>query len=505
MGCLDISYYHLVNHIVPGPQSLSYFVPFVLLPLGLLLHPEILSRKAQCYVFIPIIAASVVHAWYAMGAVDVISVDGLLWSTYLLGIKDPRKDFILLVKRTAPAHPTNDKEPNGTLNNTTSSNGIEYDHIPYPCDLPSRLSWVGSLLISLRLTNWLISDPYHDRHQPVPPTSRRHGEYIISTLIQSFIGYLLLDISSLLISHDPFFTNTSIPILSPLTLTNSLPPLLQTLYASSIGASALRAALTATQAWALVAGQYHLPTVLPVALHWSGAWPDEWAPHLWPPYFGSVSVILSHGLRGFWGAYWHQVMRFVVAGPGGAVVDLVLGRERRDEVPEGEKMGTEEKSGGAKEAMEVTKVVTPAEGGTKKARRKRARYTLVTIVAFFLSGCIHMGLVPRAPRGEISANSIRLLVGGFFWLQPFGMIVEQVGAGLLSRVVPTSMRKTKAGLALGKGIRGWEADGLVQALYCALEPHTSVAGRRWVDVALLEQLKEGSDIMYWLIDTLARS
>ena len=37
-------YHHLTQHIVPGPQSLSYFVTLLILPLALLIPRSVLSR-----------------------------------------------------------------------------------------------------------------------------------------------------------------------------------------------------------------------------------------------------------------------------------------------------------------------------------------------------------------------------------------------------------------------------------------------------------------------------
>ncbi|KAG8626432.1 hypothetical protein KVT40_005377 [Elsinoe batatas] len=353
-----------------------------------------------------------------MGAVDVISMDALLWSIYLLGIKDPRKDFVYLSQRTNQTAPHTDqalheKDESSATTKTTSGpltyHKLLYDPIPYPTSLPSRLTWVGTLLISLRFTNWRISSPHHDRHQPHAPSNRHHLEFILTALLRSFTGYLLLDLSSHLISLDPYFTSPSIPLLtspSP----SPLPPLLQPLHASPLLTLAFRASLVAIQAWSLISQNYHLPMILPVLLHYLHLLSPTWSPHLWPPPFGPAKAMLTSGLRGFWSVYWHQVMRFVVAGPGEAVVDLVLGKGR----------------------------------GTR-----RTRFTLLTVVAFGLSGCIHMGLVPRSPRGKIGAGWIRVLAGGFFWVQPFGMVVERWGAGVVRGSVPRGWREGKAGTWAG--------------------------------------------------------
>ncbi|KAF2220847.1 hypothetical protein BDZ85DRAFT_283768 [Elsinoe ampelina] len=376
-----------------------------------------------------------------MGAVDVISMDALLWSIYLLGIKDPRKDFVYLSQRTnqvgphtsQPPHEKDDspKIPDQPL----TYHNLLYDPIPYPSSLSSRLTWVGTLLISLRFTNWRISSPHHDRRQPHAPLPRHHLEFILHALLRSLIGYLLLDLSSHLMSLDPYFTNPSIPLLTPPSPSCPLPPLLQPLHASPLLTLAFRASLVATQAWSLISQNYHLPMTLPAALHYLRLLPHTWSPHLWPPPFGPAKAVLTSGLRGFWSVYWHQAMRFVVAGPGEAVVDLLLGKGR-----------------GA----------------------RGMRFMLLTLVAFGLSGCIHMGLVPRSPKGEVGPGRIRLLVGGFFWVQPLGMAVERWGAGAVRGWVPVGWREGRVGTWAGMAayavwIFGWS---------CVCFPLLGEAGRQ---------------------------
>ena len=87
--------------------------------------------------------------------------------------------------------------------------------------------------------------------------------------------------------------------------------------------------------------------------------PAAASPHTWPPYFGSPRGFLERGLAGWWGTFWHQTMRWSVAGPGIALAEW-LGLERK--------------------------------GFVRKA--------VVLTSAFGLSGCVHMGLVPPAD-GEI--------------------------------------------------------------------------------------------------------
>ncbi|EMC98236.1 hypothetical protein BAUCODRAFT_146796 [Baudoinia panamericana UAMH 10762] len=187
-------------------------------------------------------------------------------------------------------------------------------------------------------------------------------------------GYITLDLTSAYIQHDPYFTDLSIPITSPLPFRKRafLPPQL------------VRTMVSGAQAWALIGQMFYVPCLLPVALHACGLLPDEWSPHNWPAYFGSPSAFAINGVRGFWGQYWHQTMRWSVAGPGYAIAD-----------------GLALKTGGL------------------------ARYSIITAVAFGLSGVVHVGLVPPEPlHATVDVNWIRLYIAAFFWVQPLAMLLE---------------------------------------------------------------------------------
>jgi len=99
-----LTYHDLTHHIIPGPQSYSYFIPHLLLPLALLTPRSLLSRWQSIALFMPIIAATTLHAWWMMGGVDVISVDTLLHALLLLVLKDPWADFRYVLKTGTDGH-----------------------------------------------------------------------------------------------------------------------------------------------------------------------------------------------------------------------------------------------------------------------------------------------------------------------------------------------------------------------------------------------------------------
>ncbi|KAK0314092.1 hypothetical protein LTR82_013211 [Friedmanniomyces endolithicus] len=399
-----LTYHDLTHHIIPGPQSFSYFIPHLLLPLALLTPRSLLSRWQSIALFMPIIVATTFHAWWSMGGVDVISVDTLLHALLLLVLKDPWADFRYVSRaRIDKDDDTGDTQTttglpavtaNGQVDKRTSivqpkghtkrldpssRTSLPPPHEqPYPPTLLTRLPWVGTLLVSLRLNNWKINLQPHDRTQPSVPAFPTRRAFAIYALLSFARGYLILDLTRAYIAQDPYFTDSSLAISSPLPFPalRGLPPQL------------LRSMVVGAQAWALLGQLFYPLYLLPVGLHALGCLPDDWSPHRWAAYYGPPREIFLHGVRGFWGKYWHQTMRYSVSTPGYAVAE-VLG----------------------------------LRGGSW------GKYVVVTVVAFGLSGVVHMGLVPPEPAHvTMGVGWIRLCVAGFFWVQAVGIFCETLVA-----------------------------------------------------------------------------
>lgn len=413
MGIFLDGYQHLTHHVVPGPQGISYLIPLILLPLALLIPRDSLSRWQSISVFLPVIGACTLHACWQMGGVDVISVDVFLWALLLLALKDPWRDFRYLTINTSDRRPTRRTVQvdtglpkigaNGALAEQTEptiTQGMPNHRTqppgePYPEKLSRRPAWVGRLLISITLTNWIIGSSSHDKAQPRAPGFHSRTAFLRHSLLSFTTGYLTLDLTRSYIEHDEYFTTPGISITSPLPFSSL----------GFISSQLLRTMIIGAQAWALIGQMFYLPCLLPVGLNVLGLLSNEWSPHTWPPYFGPVSTIFMHGIRGFWGLYWHQTMRWTVSAPGYALADAL-----------------KLQSGGL------------------------ARYTVLTVMAFFLSGVVHMGLVPPQPlHATMSVSSIRVCVAGFFWLQPVGMLLEVLVARLLLRHSNTTFRQNGRG------------------------------------------------------------
>ena len=403
-----ITYTHLVRHIVPGPQSVTWFIPLLVLPIALLTPRTVLSRWQSIALFMPIITLSVVHAWMAMGTVDVITSNALLWSFLLLVVRDPWRHF-RWVEATVSNQPSSDEaasassdearsdeteEPvtDGTQpllpSKATTANNVR--EIRYPTDIRQRLPWVGLLLISIRLFGWRIGFPSHDRRQPAPPDFRGPGHFLLVSIPASIIAYLTLDLTHAYISGDGYFTDPTLS--SGFALQNDLPLAL------------LRTGILGAQLLSFMGFMFFFPASLAVLVNLTGLLPDFWSPHTWPTYLGPPSAIVHYGVRGWWGRFWHQTMRWTVSGPGIALSDAIGLRDR-----------------------------------------SVARFVLVNVVAFFLSGFIHMGLVPPEPQwATIDGNAIRVCTLGFFWSQAVGILLESLAAWLIVRL--TGARAWQGGL-----------------------------------------------------------
>ncbi|KAL8849149.1 MAG: hypothetical protein Q9221_005872 [Calogaya cf. arnoldii] len=310
-----------------------------------------------------------------MKGLDVISVNLMQWSFVLLVCYDPRKTFIRLRQHKKPPSPNRE-------NNKHVQDNLGYIEEPYPSTLSPRIPWVLTLLISLRLSNWKIGHPSHDRRQPIEPLSR--GAYCTHALSLAISSLLILDITSLFKQQDPYFHISGTSITSPLPaqLTSSSSNILHFLF-NIPPPRLLRTTILALQPYALITQGGSLPTLPIVLLSSLNLWPDEWSPHTWPVFFGPFSSVYERGLRGLWGTWWHQTNRYLSM-PGRSLAQL----------------------------LNLNSQSTVA-------------YIFAVISAFGNSGVMHMGLIPPEPLGtNMTAGEMRLYVGAFFWVQVLGIGIE---------------------------------------------------------------------------------
>ena len=380
-------YNHLVTHIVPGPKSTSYFIPFVLLPTALCIPPSWLSKWQIASLFFPLITACLFHSWIFMNGVDVISINTIQWSFVLLICYDPRKTFRRIRVRSVPVDQRS-VPPSRKVDGKHGDGDTEWQYWeePYPTLISDRIRWVMTLLPSLRLSNWKTGDAAHDGSQPLSPMSR--ASFTKQALFVLFQSLVILDITSFLTRHDPYFhfqqgipsTSVDDPWPLPALYPSSTPLSLL----SWISPRIIRSMIVGSQAYALITQGGSIPCLPVIYLNYLGLWPDEWSPHTWPPFFGLFSAVWEYGLRGLWGRWWHQTNRYL-ATPGKAFAEKVLGLETKG-------MGV---------------------------------WACGVVSAFAGSGIMHMGLVPPEPRDtDMGAMDMRWRVAGFFWMQALGLWVE---------------------------------------------------------------------------------
>lgn len=97
--------------------------------------------------------------------------------------------------------------------------------------------------------------------------------------------------------------------------------------------------------------------------------------------------------------------------------------------------------------------------------------------AFGLSGWVHVGLVPPEPlhlSNESSLWAVRGCVGGFFWVQVVGILVEDVVRRVAGRVVGREVREGEVWWWVRAGVNvvwlcGW---------FCLCMPLLGEAGRQ---------------------------
>ncbi|KAL9053105.1 MAG: hypothetical protein Q9162_004969 [Coniocarpon cinnabarinum] len=458
---LQHGYIQLVTKYIPGPLSLSYFVPFVLLPVALMIPPSVLSHTQLSWYFLPPICAAVVHAWYVMGGVDVVSVDGLLWSTLLIGFKDARKDFrrVILVHNHDHDHAshrgsdfakdvsrkrTKDEDkraldgkfadgsqglrladpPKGRRNFSGYLQTDEEDILeqPYPANLFPRLKWVLTLIVSTRFHGWLTGAAARDiRQLEIIRRTPNRTRYVLSILpVTIFTQCLVLPLVFQLAIHDP-----GIPALSPTVQNTSRwllfsksksfvpPPQTVSLLHDFVPAFVLRPLTLGLFTFCMLYGGYYQLVPLVVFTNYLfGLPPDNWSMQNLPDHFGPITSVLDHGVGGLWGRWWHQHMREMVSGPGLVVADHLGLSEQK---------------------------LAEEEDTVRRERLYNCRYTLQVVSGFFFSGITHMGLVPPFAPG---AMGLRLRIAGFFWVQACAVILERlIGSALgLAKVDPYKPR-----------------------------------------------------------------
>ncbi|UPX17095.1 uncharacterized protein EKO05_0007471 [Ascochyta rabiei] len=403
-------YYELITTIVPGPASWTYFVPLLLLPLGLLVPPSTLSHGQLCALVLPISVVATIHAWLALGGNDVISTDSLYMTWFLYAFKDPRRDFRRVIRlgsdETQQVHGVSEESKGSEEVVECKSFLLE----PYPESFTSRLTWAMQLPQSRPLHDWIIGNAGHDRRCLLPFQHPTRLKFIIDILSRlSPVLSIFLPLSKQLAEDDHYFSDPTFSILGPYPHESNSGSQRRSvaMLRTVLPAVVLRPLAMAMYAYSLLLGLFLPPMLLPVLLNGVGIIPDKWSPHTRRPHFGPFSAIVNYGVRGFWGQWWHQQMRHIVSEPGRWL---------------------------------VTKLRLEDKGW-----QKTLKYMLICVSAFTLSGITHSGMVPSKPRfASVDANELRLRLASFFWIQPVGIAIELLLLEPALRSLPSWLRWLQA-------------------------------------------------------------
>ncbi|KAE8444178.1 hypothetical protein EG329_000775 [Mollisiaceae sp. DMI_Dod_QoI] len=285
----------------------------------------------------------------------------------------------------------------------------EYYWESYPDTLADRIPWVLDLIINFRGPGWdwaippLPSPPPSVLTQLSEPTDissktgsssiglKRYDTFpaLARARVPKFIlGYFLLDFFKVLMMHDPYFifgpTTYRLPSylqdLSPLTLRF----IRQAVSSFSIIISLEMVFLLAPIIFSLILG----PKVL-------GLRADPW---YYPTTWGSFSSVMSKGLNGLWGSWWHQTFRFAFSAPSNFLIN----------------------------------------NGYMPAKSAAARISAM-VFAFGISGVLHAG-------GSISQfpKTYPWHAPTFFMLQALGILVQSAACSIFHpfiRTVPRPIRQ----------------------------------------------------------------
>lgn len=330
--------------------------------------------------------------------VGLIMVWWLVWSSTLLFFNDAERNFRRIERAQSHGIQGAASQQNGHASNKTHKPSETLGRSgtlvwqPYPRSFMHRLGWVLALVLNMRGPdfNFRISsldplppqlkaknDPIDDKRVCPQATAR-----IRAAFIRFFVAYLAIDILKLTMIWDPYFMGiVSAPPPFPLNHLSDIPGLIR-LYRSLLSGTGVYFALqlvTALNPMFFLG----LSTAFPNAFRAITATPlDE--PWLYAEQFGPLNAVLDEGLTGTWGKWWHQIFRFGFVSTGKWTLSLLP---------------------------------------SAISSRRSVRRTIITIVAFGVSGAIHgFGSYTQLSNETRPITETFL----FFILQPVGMFIQDI-------------------------------------------------------------------------------
>ena len=186
-----------------------------------------------------------------------------------------------------------------------------------PASIYERLFWTLDLLGSLRDLHWSTT-----RNESRKPDQKhengKHSMSFLTTLVTLIATCLGLDCLKEIIAIDPYFWGY-IDAYPPQHIKSFLRlPVLIKAYRMLIAFAVFYLSIH------MICAAGRLVFVHALGPRVAGIWGHSWA-HKRP--FGSISSVNEHGLRGFWGKWWHQFFRIQFTAPANAVIHTLNIRE----------------------------------------------------------------------------------------------------------------------------------------------------------------------------------
>ena len=312
-------YHHRLNfHQQCELQQISPFViPADISNYILLIVYLMLMRKLPCFskipVFLAIVTLSVLslHSSRTLGLaygvlVGISSSLCVVLSANLLFLHEPAVDF----KRVIAF--------NSNSNHNGDSEGEEKRWQNMPNSAYKRLFWILDLVGSLRALHW--SHGQRQNHVSAG-TCKMHPNHtsLRRNVCKLLLIYLFADLLKEIIAMDPYFWGYT---------EHDPPDYIKSILPLPALVQAYRMLVAFATFYIALDFGYTLSLLLFVNIlgpSVAGTWGQEWA---YRPLYGNLNSVATRGLQGWWGAWWHQCLRFMLTSPTNAIINKLRIRKR---------------------------------------------------------------------------------------------------------------------------------------------------------------------------------
>jgi hypothetical protein len=292
----------------------THLAAVALLQSALLVPPSTLSHTKLALAFLPLIWSCNIYSWsVGLGFLAAIQA---MWATELLLFQAPREQF-MLIHRVNPGYRSskskakmerNVKKQEDTAQDETKEQSLIWKE-PYPATIWKRFCWVFKLHISMRYVGWDTGDGKMIERMNRAEKSHSRVWWLLKNIVFVGICFSIYDMTNFYQHFDPYFqVETDIDEALP----RRLMSVFMRYHLGFLPPRLLRILVLGVQPYVIFALIHNTMAVVHVTMGGIGILGDFWGGvENWPPLMGSPVVILTRGLRGFWGEFWHQLFRTV--------------------------------------------------------------------------------------------------------------------------------------------------------------------------------------------------